>query len=143
MIEENVCGGKYEKYKFLCSEKTIGIICIVACIVAILFEFVGEKVHGYEDIAYCVFRFCAQISYSIIASVVFYFFTGYIRDVRKKALFKKTIEGKKESIQNAMDRMLKIFFDSNYVLPQNITEEKLLKCCEEIRFNDSCGVCGE
>lgn len=130
-----------KKYKLLCSERIIGIICLIACIVTLLFEFWGELTQS-NKLFYCVFRFCAQVSYSIIASAIFYFFTVYIRWIRKKALFKSAIKNKRKSIQSAIERIWCLYLDRSSVVLNDITEEKIVECCEKIHFNDLCGIYG-
>ncbi|HJB15212.1 MAG TPA: hypothetical protein IAA05_04115 [Candidatus Blautia excrementipullorum] len=129
-----------KKYKFLCSEKAVAIICLVACLIVLLYELSGGMFQN-NELLYSFLKIVVQISYSIIASTFFYFFTVYIRWIRKKALFENAITNKRKSIKNAVERIWKLYLGGSYSL-HDVTEEKIAECSEKIRMNDLCGVFG-
>ena len=97
-----------------------------------------------------IFKFVAQISYSIVASGVFYYFTVYCREKQKKELFQKTINVKCMSIENAMNRIFNVLIDikvGNNLDWKNLKNETIEQRCMEVHFYDLCGieggVCGE
>lgn len=135
--------------KFLCTDKAIKRLCLVAATLALMYEITMDVPEIFEY-GEEIFKFVAQISYSIVASGVFYYFTVYCREVQKKKLFQKTIDAKHISIENTMNRIFNVLTGteiSNYSDWRKLNNEIIEQRCMEIHVYDSCGieggVCGE
>ena len=130
--------------KYFYTDKAIKRLCLVAATLALMYELTMDvpEFFMYGD---AIFRFVAQISSSIVASGIFYYFTVYCREVQKKKLFQKTINAKCTSIENTMNRIFNVLMGieiSNNTDWKYLNKETIEKRCMEIHVYDLCGIGG-
>ena len=86
---------RYKIAAFLTKKQTMIVIFVISCCVSFLYEITIDvpELFPYGGV---IFKFFAQISYSILASCIFYFITVYLKE--KKVLMKRYVIGNNQYI---------------------------------------------